>query len=161
MQTTPDDIYSDKGQEIRGRAKKVTSNKQSNYLMGRLGLVIDGTGKEYPKIQKQVASLKGLGYETYMIFVNTSEEVAQKRNLERERTLDPKEVSKMWNEVQRNMGKYQQLFGNKNFIIVDNNDASDKYLFTVWKNVRKLVKSKITNHLAKAWIAKELRNKKR
>tara|TARA_R110000803_G_scaffold152502_2_gene217548 strand:- start:602 stop:1306 length:705 start_codon:yes stop_codon:yes gene_type:complete len=161
LQTTPDDIYSDKGQEIRGRAKKVTSNKQSNYLMGRLGLVIDGTGKEYPKIQKQVASLKGLGYETYMIFVNTSEEVAQKRNLERERTLDPKEVSKMWNEVQRNMGKYQQLFGNKNFIIVDNNDASDKYLFTVWKNVRKLVKSKITNHLAKAWIAKELRNKKR
>ena len=130
------------------------------YLQ-RLGLVIDGTGKEYPKIQKQVASLKGLGYETYMIFVNTSEEVAQKRNLERERTLDPKEVSKMWNEVQRNMGKYQQLFGNKNFIIVDNNDASDKYLFTVWKNVRKLVKSKITNHLAKAWIAKELRNKKR
>ena len=69
--TVPSDIYSDKGQALRGRAKAITKSRQSNYLIGRLGLVIDGTGKDVDKIQKQVAALRGLGYDTYMIFVNT------------------------------------------------------------------------------------------
>ena len=53
---------------------------QQNYIEQRLGQVIDGTGKDFEKIQRQAASLKQLGYDTYMIFVNTSEEVAQERN---------------------------------------------------------------------------------
>ena len=49
--------------------------------------------------------------ETYMIFVNTSLETAQKRNQMRKRTLAPKAVETMWNEVQNNIGKFQRLFG--------------------------------------------------
>ena len=71
LDTTPEDIYSDQGQEIRGRAKGVTKRMQGNFLEGRLGLIIDGTGKDYDKIAKQVQGLRALGYETYMIFVNT------------------------------------------------------------------------------------------
>ena len=67
---TLSDIYSDKGQALRGRAKAITKSRQSNYLIGRLGLIIDGTGKDVDKIQKQVAALRGLGYDTCMIFVN-------------------------------------------------------------------------------------------
>ena len=33
---------------------------QGNFLEGRLGLIIDGTGKDYDKIAKQVAGLKHL-----------------------------------------------------------------------------------------------------
>ena len=55
MDTTPEDIYSDKGQEIRGRAKATTKRMQSNFLMGRLGVVIDGAGKDFEKIQRQAA----------------------------------------------------------------------------------------------------------
>ena len=62
-----------------------------------------------------------------MIFVNTSLETAQKRNQMRKRTLAPKE-GRMWNEVQNNIGKFQRLFGGKNFIIVDNNDVVKTYL---------------------------------
>ena len=40
MDTTPEDIYSDKGQEIRGQAKRVTKARQSNFLMGRLVLLL-------------------------------------------------------------------------------------------------------------------------
>ena len=58
MVTTPEDIYSDKGQEIRVQAKGVTARMRGNFLEGRLGLIIDGTGKDYDKIAKQVAGLK-------------------------------------------------------------------------------------------------------
>ena len=95
---------------------------QGNFLEGRLGLIIDGTGKDYDKIAKQVQGLRALGYETYMIFVNTSLDTAQEQNAKRKRTLPEKEVTAMWNAVQNNIGKFQRLFGGKNFIIVDNND---------------------------------------
>jgi dephospho-CoA kinase len=161
MDTTPEDIYSDKGQEIRGRAKATTKRMQSNFLMGRLGVVIDGTGKDFEKIQRQAAALKQLGYDTYMIFVNTSEEVAQQRNQERKRTLPRDEVTKMWNGVQRNIGAFQRFFGNKNFIILDNNGPNDDVLSMVFKRVRKLVTTPVKNYIAKQWIANELEKKRR
>ena len=52
-----------------------------------LGIIIDGTGKDIGKIGRQKKLLDQLGYETMMIFVNTSLEVAQQRNKERRRTL--------------------------------------------------------------------------
>ena len=161
LDTTPEDIYSDQGQEIRGRAKKVTKKMQGNFLEGRLGLIIDGTGKDYDKIASQVAGLKNLGYDTYMIFVNTSLETAQERNKMRKRTLPEKQVEHMWNEVQNNIGKFQRLFGAANMIIVDNNDAGEDVFSKVWKRCMLLVKKKVTNRIAKSWIAQQLAAKDR
>ena len=134
LETTPEDIYSDEGQEIRVRRPKgVTKRMQGNFLDGRLGLIIDGTGKDYDKIAKQVSGLKSLGYECAMIFVNTSLQTAQERNKMRKRTLPEKQVEVMWNGVQQNMGKFQRLFGASNMIIVDNNDAGEDVFDKVWK----------------------------
>ena len=161
LETTPEDIYSDQGQEIRLKAKGVTKRMQGNFLEGRLGLIIDGTGKDYDKIAGQVAGLKALGYETYMIFVNTSLETAQERNLQRKRTLKTDEVTFMWNAVQQNIGKFQRLFGGKNFIVVDNNDAGEDVFEKVWKRCMVLIRKKVSNRIAKQWIAKELKKKDR
>jgi len=161
LETTPEDIYSDQGQEIRGRAKATTKRMQGNFLDGRLGLIIDGTGKDYDKIATQVAGLKNLGYDCYMIFVNTSLDTAQERNKMRKRTLPEKEVAAMWNAVQQNIGKFQRLFGSANMIIVDNNDAGEDVFAKVWKRCMILVKKKVTNRIAKSWIAKELAKKDR
>lgn len=161
LQTTPEDIFSDKGQEIRKKAKATTKVMQGNFLQGRLGVIIDGTGKDYDKIAKQAAGLQKLGYETYMIFVNTSLETAQERNKMRQRTLPEDEVTKMWNAVQQNIGKFQRFFGANNMIIVDNNDAGEDVFAKVWKRVAMLAKKKVTNRIAKSWIAKELAAKRR
>ena len=161
MTTTPEDIFSDKGQEIRGDAKNLTSKRMKLYIQGRLGLLIDGTGKDYENIKKKVDRLRDLGYDTYMVFVNTSLEVAQERNASRPRKLDPKEVEKMWRAVQENIGKFQKYFGARNMIIVDNNSADEKYLTDVYKQVKKLIQKPAQNRLAKDWISKELENKDR
>ena len=161
LEATPEDIYSDEGQEIRGRAKSVTKRMQGNFLDGRLGLIIDGTGKDYDKIAKQVAGLKGIGYECSMIFVNTSLDTAQERNRQRSRTLPEKEVEAMWNGVQQNMGKFQRLFGASNMIIVDNNDAGEDVFNKVWKRIAMLIRKKVSNPTAKRWISQELAKKRR
>ena len=146
--------------EIRGRAKEITKLRQANYVEGRLGLIIDGTGKDYEKIEKQMRGLQQLGYDSHMIFVNTSLDVALARNEKRPRKLPESIVVQSWNNVQKNIGKFSQLFKNK-FVIVDNNDADEDVLTGVFKRVRSLANKKVTNGIAKAWIAKELEMKRR
>ena len=65
----------------------------------------------------------------------------------------------MWNEVQSNIGGFQRLFGNSNFIIVDNNMAGEDVFSKVWKRCMLLIRKKVTNRIAKSWIAKELAKK--
>ena len=146
--------------EIRGRAKEITKLRQANYIEGRLGLIIDGTGKDYSKIETQMRGLQKLGYESHMIFVNTSLDVALERNEKRPRKLPESLVVQSWNNVQKNIGKFSQLFKNK-FIIVDNNKADEDVITGVFKRVRSLANKKVTNGIAKAWIARELEMKKK
>ena len=160
LETTPEDIYSTKGQEVRLKAKDLTKRMQGNYLNGRLGIIVDGTGKDFSKISRQVAGLKKIGYECSMIFVNTSLNTAQERNIKRQRTLPADEVEKMWKDVQMNIGKFQSLFGSTDFIVVDNNDADEDVFDKVWKRIMLMVKKKVNNHIAKKWITQQLDLKK-
>jgi len=146
--------------KIRKRAKEVTAKMQSNFVAGRLGLIIDGTGAEYGKIEIQKKMLQQLGYDTHMIFVNTSLETAIKRNNERDRKLPLDIVKTYWNNVQSNIGKFQRLFGRRNFIVIDNNDYKEDVFFKVFKTIRKLATKKVKNYIAKQWIDNQLRLKK-
>ena len=145
---------------IRAKAKAITQRQQSNLIAGRLGLVIDGTGKEYDRISSQATGLRNLGYETYMIFVNTSLDTALDRNNKRRRKLPADIVKDSWNGVQKNIGKFQNYFGSKNFIIVDNNKADEDVFNKVFKVIRKLATKKVTNYIATSWIQQQLNMKK-
>ena len=144
----------------RARAKELTKAKQKNYLEGRLGLIIDGTGKDADKILKQKAGLEELGYDTYMIFVNTSLDVALKRNAARARRVAEPMVVKSWKDVQANIGKFSNMF-RAGFIVVDNNDAGEDVFKDVWKRVKGLLRKKVQNTRAKDWMASELAKKQR
>lgn len=151
----------EKAMEIRAGAKNVTKVKEDLAVMGRLGLILDGTGKDFEKIQRQSEKLKSIGYDTYMIFVNTSLEVALQRNTERKRTVPEHIVRQSWQEVQQNMGKFQNHFGQDKFIIVDNNNATEDVLLKVWKRIAKVIDRPVENHVAKKWIQQQLDMKRR
>jgi len=161
----PDVIYSDKGQEIRNKAKELTTKKEQMYLDGRLGLIIDGTGRDLNKITQAKEKLVQMGYSCMMLFVNTSLDIAQQRNIDRPgRTLKSVEVEKMWRAVQDNMMKFQQLFGADKFQVVDNSgsledpDRAENFK-VVTKNIDAFVNRPPKNRHAKAWI-KDQKNKK-
>ena len=146
--------------EIRGRAKKITAKRRANYVEGRLGLIIDGTGKDYDKIANQATKLKQLGYDVHMIFVNTSLDTALERNAQRDRKLAEPLVVQSWNEVQSNIGKFSQYF-RRNFIVVDNNDSKEDVMGPVYKQVMSLAKKKVQNKTGLNWIQGELDKRKR
>ena len=145
---------------VRGKAKKLTVKRHDNYIEGRLGLVIDSTGKDSAKIIEHKSMLEELGYDTYMIFVNTSLDVALQRNAERPRSLPEPIVVKSWKDVQSNIGTFSNAF-RQGFIVIDNNDASEDLLAKYWKRVQGLLRKKVTNTRAKNWIAMELAKKRR
>tara|TARA_A100001388_G_C28724994_1_gene478441 strand:- start:49 stop:726 length:678 start_codon:yes stop_codon:yes gene_type:complete len=163
MEMNPDNIFSTQGQELRGKAKKLTAMKQAAYIRGRLGLTIDGTGKDFAKVKKQAQTLQQIGYDVSMIFVNTDLETALQRNRERARSLPDKEVETYWKTVQKNIGAFQTFFGKKDFIVVDNSTGKnyEKETLRAYRDVQKFLKRPPDNRLAKQWIKHEKEKAKR
>ena len=156
LDTTPEDIFSPAGQAVRGKAKALTKLRQKLALNGRLGLVVDGTGKDFDKIKRQSDELKRIGYETGMIFVNTDLDTALARNRARKRTLPDADVTKMWKAVQNNIGKFQQYYGDK-FIVVDNSDGADyeANVMNAYRKMSKWIKTPPKTPQSKKWIAQQ------
>ena len=146
---------------LRKKAKLMTRDRKEKYMEGRLGMIIDGTGHNFGKIKREKEQLEKIGYDCYMVFVNTSLEVAKKRNKERARKLPENILVKSWKDVQANLGKFQSLFGSS-FVIVDNSkflkpeDAQAKFGRLVKKYIDKFIKKPIKNHIGKAWVKHQL-----
>ena len=143
-------IAGETGDSIRNKAKAITQKQQAFYEAGRLGMIIDGTGDEVLKIRNEMDKAEKLGYDCYMVFVNTSLEVAIKRNAERSRSLPESLVREIWSKCQENMGKFQGMFGN-NFIIVDNTEYHP-ISKSVQKQVDAFLRKPIQNPIGKKWI---------
>jgi len=167
----------DNPNSIRNQAKKITKQQQAFYEAGRLGMIIDGTGDEVTKIKEKKAHAENLGYDCYMVFVNTSLEVAQKRNTSRDRTLSDDRVTQIWKACQNNLGAFQSMFSG-NFIIVDNTEykkyqskfrdrksgevkiVDTNIAQNIQKGVDSFLRKPIYNQIGKKWIetAKMLKN---
>lgn len=153
LEATPDNIFSSKGQSIRDRAKLLTKMRQEQWIDSRLGLVIDGTGKDFQKISNQANKLRSIGYDVAMIFVNTDLETAQARNQSRARTLPDKVVADLWKDVQNNIGRFQNLFG-RHMYIVDNSDGANYQgaTMSVYRRIGAWTREPVANHRARAWV---------
>ena len=150
---------------IRSDAKKFVGRQLDSYLKGRLGVIIDSTGRDYGVISRQVNMLKHIGYDCYMVYVNTSLNVALERNKSRERSIPEYITKKSWQKVQLNMGAFQRIFGPAKMLIVDNSrdekELVTKTLSTASKFIRSRLRTKPENRTAMAWIKRELELKKR
>ena len=150
---------------IRQSAKEFAGKQMDTYLKGRLGMIVDSTARDYSSIQRQYNLLRNIGYDCYMIFVNTSLEVALERNRTRSRSIPEYIVQKSWKGVQANMGAFQKVFGHSKMLIVDNN-KDDKELITQTLNtasrfIRSRLRTKPETQIAMSWIKRELEAKRR
>lgn len=141
----------------RGRAKASKKLAVKRYTRddARLGIIMDGTGDDFEKIVTKKDHLEEIGYDTYMVFVNTTLEVALERNRNRERTMDEDVVENIWTDVQSNLGKFQSLFGSDNFVIVDNT-VYGPLPEDLEKSVRRFISRPIRNPMGRQWIEDQL-----
>lgn len=163
VKMNPDDI----SQKLRPVAKKMTSKKQDLYLSGRLGVIMDSTATKPEKVKKLKKMLEALGYDTYMIFVNTSLETSIQRNAMRRRTLPDELLKQDWKKAQAALPQYRAMFG-KNYVELDNNkffggqgaEAWKKKLVPMLKKTAaRMYNSPIKNPIGKKWVEDELAKK--
>ena len=143
----------------RQKAKGLKKVAQSAAMIGRLGLIVDGTGQDLDKMKKKKAYVEKAGYDTMMVFVNTTLEKAQERNLKRERKLKEADVEEIWTNVQANLEAYRSLFG-ANFQIIDNTDYNwDVATKEAAAAAQAFVASPIKNPIGREWIEQQVKER--
>ena len=158
---------------VRNKAKNITELRQRLALMGRNGLIINGTGDDPEKIKRIKDALDKLGYESSMLMVNTADEVSKQRNIERGqrggRTV-PEEIRKQkWDSVQAARPELAKIFGDK-YMEFDNSEdlrsaspevvkAKKDEMLNLYKTVQQFVKAPPQSENSKQWIASEMHKK--
>jgi len=147
---------------IRAKAKVTTRKGMDMYMDGRLGLIFDTTSANRTKIRAYKRKLDVIGYESKMVYVQTSLKNAQDRNANRPRKVPPEIVTQDWNKSNENAIEMQQIFG-KDFIKIENDDT----LNALKKKTTKLYSQLMTwtskfpkNNIANRWKQQELQSKK-
>ena len=148
----------DEPESARNIAKELLQKLRGLYEQGRLGMLIDGTGGKFDKMVREKKLADAMGYDTYMLFVDTSLPVAIARDAARSRTLGPELVEDIWQSVQDNKERFKELFGD-NFSLVENSEFGPPPQEVVNK-LNKFVDSPVENPLGQAWIQGELEKKK-
>ena len=146
---------------LRGKSKRGTTIMHQHAIDGRLGLILDSTARDTARIESEAQSMRYLGYDTYMVFVNTTLEVALKRNEMRPRSVPEPIVIRSHKQIQNNIPRLKAIFGSKNFVEVDNSVEAEDVNIKVYKEIQKLVRSKPSSPMAQAWINNELAKKRR
>jgi len=158
---------------VRGRAKNITELRQQLALLGRNGLIINGTGDDVVKTKNIKDQLEKLGYETSMLLVNTRDDISAQRNLERGQRggrAVPEPIRKeKWDNVQYARTEYAQMFG-ANYSEFDNSEdlreadpetvkAKKAELLSLFNKFKEFVAAPPQSQEAQFWTANELDKK--
>jgi hypothetical protein len=159
--------------EVRGRAKNMTELRQKLALLGRNGLIINGTGDDHEKVARIKKGLEELGYDTSMVMVNTRDEVSAQRNIERGqrggRTVPEDIRREKWESVQNARPELAKMFG-QNYMEFDNSEdlrqappelvkQKKDEMLELHKTIQGFVSAPPQSEAAKFWVAHELEKK--
>jgi len=102
--------------------KQLVRNVLKNYLNGMLPLFIDGTSSDISNVYSRKGILESLGYDTGMIFINTSLETSLQRNRNRDKFVDEDFVKRSYEKIEKNKEYYRKTFG---YFYEVNNDIGE------------------------------------
>lgn len=160
----------EKRELARDHAKGMTELRQRLALIGRNGIIINGTGDDAAKIGRIKDKLDELGYESSMVMVNTEDEISKQRNIERGqrggRTV-PEEIRKeKWDAAQASRPKMAELFGDRYYEIDNSQDLRQAppevvkqkkdEMMQLFKNMQQFVSEPPSSEAASMWIAHEM-----
>jgi hypothetical protein len=143
---------------IRTVAKRHTKSKHDHALIGRLGLVIDGTGANSRKVLGQKKTLEALGYECAMVYVTIpledSIESDRQRGAAGERTIGPELVTQKYKELDKSLPPLKKAFRGL-FFVIDNSvrEKTPTIIREVLTKITKWSKTMPKNKAAKKWMA--------
>lgn len=147
--------------QLQNSWEKVQKQKV-NFLEGRLGLLIDGSGRNIEDIKENLLNLLNLGYDAACIMVNVDVDIS----IERARTRAaaqaaqhgvgrnvPEELQRKTHaDIQRNIPALQKIFGN-NFFEIDNTNTPN--LEMAQKQINRFMSTPPSKPEALKWIEQQ------
>lgn len=139
---------------------KKLQKQRSTYIEGRLGLLIDGSGRNIHNLKEKLKQVTNLGYDAICVFVNVSPESSIERAAERAkrqssiygvgRNVPEELIRSTYNQIQGNLEEIKNLFCAENFIEIDNTNTPD--LKMAQKQINKFLNASPSKQAAVNWI---------
>lgn len=138
-----------------------TKDYQLNAIRNRNALVINGASDDIQKISTIKEELEELGYTTMMVFVNTTNEISEKRNQQHSRIISEQIRHDKWIKSQENFDKFYDMF--EAFLEFDNSinlqesdalvrENKQNELSDMSNEISFFFKAKVLTETAKDWL---------
>jgi len=135
----------EKSPEILDKVETLTEQQLYLYLNSLLPLFVDSTSSHSKNIIKRNGILQSLGYDTGMVFINTSLETTLKRIEQRKRKVSKEWAKMAYEKINEAKEFYQAHF--PLFYEVDNNEGelTNISILKAYKKIRNFYTSPIQN----------------
>jgi len=132
--------------------KSITTEMLVHYLNGMLPLFVDGTSSSPNAVLKRTGLIESIGYDTAMIWVDTSIETALARMRGRERKVSEEFIEKLGQTMETIKRTLASRFGS-NFIVVNNEGANfDRAEKEVFNWAQRFFSSSVQNSIGQSAI---------
>ena len=101
-----------------------TNDFRRETIRNHYPLIINAPADDADKIAYIKEELESLGYNSLMVFVNTSDEVSKERNEKLSRMMYESVRQSRWSSSQQNKKQFRNIF--ENFLQIDNNETIDQ-----------------------------------
>lgn len=140
-----------------------TKDYRREAIRNRQALIINGTANEHENILSIKEELEDLGYETMMIFVNTTDEASKRRNEEHERMMLESIRQQRWLKTQKISEMFQEKFSK--YLEFDNsidlNEATEfekaekeEDITIIYEMVKWFFSMSVENEIAESWLSR-------
>lgn len=124
-------------------------------IRNRGPLIINGPADNNEKVMQIKESLEEIGYETMMVFVDTSDEVSKERNSLLSRMMVESVRQDKWAKSQRNTKYFTEVF--TKFVPFDNTgdiESKEEDIHDIYESTRDFLDSRIVNEVAEDWLVR-------
>jgi hypothetical protein len=137
--------------------KQKLSEKTNDFrregIRNRGPLIINGPADDKDRINYIKEELEELGYQTMMIFVNTTDEVSKERNSLLSRMMVESVRQDKWSKSQRNTKYFTEAF--KSFVVFDNTGSileKEHDIHDIYESTTDFLDSNVLNETSKDWL---------
>jgi predicted kinase len=135
------------------RLSEKTNDYRREAIRNRSPLIINGPADNQEKILAIKEELEELGYDTLMVFVDTTNEASKDRNEKLTKMIAEGVRQDKWNQAQRSKESYNQVF--ENFIHFDNSASLgdiEETITDTYQTINMFIENKNFNEISYSWL---------
>ena len=129
---------------------------ESPFIKNHLPLIINGPAEDIESITKIKQMLESFGYETMMVFVDTTNTASQERNQKLSRMMVESVRAEKWETAQKNKNIFNDIFNT--FIHFDNSgniDSIEEDITRTYQTINNFLDEQSTEYLSYDWFKKQ------